>query len=170
MATNSKPLVKTRFGDVVTGIQTGVSATLTLGGTGYTPVTLSAVFTEAITAMGKADTLHTQWSAQVAAARVAVANAEHVYGLLRDFLIAQTDEADLPRVLGALGMTVPKARSVTSATKAGAAVKAAATRKLRGTQGPKQKKSVKSDVQVSITAEAPTTTTATPAPTTPSKS
>ena len=41
---------------------------------------------------------------------------------------------------------------------------------LRGTKGSKQKQSVKSDVQVSITAEAPVTTPATPAPTTPSKS
>ncbi len=50
------------------------------------------------------------------------------------------------------------------------AVKAQATRKLRGTTGSKQKKSVKSDVQVSITAEGPVATPATPAPTTPSKS
>jgi hypothetical protein len=166
----SKTLVKTRFSDVVTGIQTGVSGKLTLGGVGYTPTTLAAVFTEALTAMGQADTLHSEWSAQVAVADAAIAKAETVYVQLRNSLIAQTDEASLPKVLGGLGMELPKARSVSSATKAGAAVKAAATRKLRGTVGPKQKKSVKSNVQVSITAEGPESTPAPAAPTTPSKS
>jgi len=170
VATNSKPLVKTRFGDVVTGIQNGVSGKLTLGGVAYTSTTLSAVFADAITAMGQADTLHTEWSAQVAAANVAIAKAETVYQLLRNALIAQSDEATLPKVLGALGMEAPKARNVSAATKAGAAVKGAATRTLRGTKGAKEKKSVKSNVQVSITAEGPVATPATPASTTPSKS
>jgi hypothetical protein len=166
----SKPLIKTRFGDVVTGIQNGVSGKLTLGGVGYTPVTLAAVFSEALTAMGQADSLHAEWTAQVAVANVAIAKAEHLYGLLRSYLITQTDEASLPKVLGPLGMTAPKARNVTSATKAGAAVKAQATRKLRGTAGAKQKKSVKSNVQVSITAEGAAATPATTTPATTSKS
>jgi hypothetical protein len=165
----SKPLVKTRFSDVVTGIQNGVSGKLTLGGVGYTPTTLAAVFTEALTAMGEADTLHGEWLAQVAVADAAIAKAETLYGQLRNTLIAQTDEASLPKVLGGLGMEAPKPRHVSSATKAGAAVKGAATRKLRGTAGAKQKKSVKSNVQVSITAEGPQSTPATPAPTTTSK-
>jgi hypothetical protein len=166
----SKPLIKTRFGDVVTGIENGVSGKLTLGGVTYTGTTLAAVFSDALTAMGQADTLHTEWLAQVAVANAAIAKAETVYGQLRSNLIAQTDEASLPKVLGTYGMTAPKERNVTAATKAGAAVKAQATRTLRGTKGSKQKQSVKSDVQVSITAEGPTTTPATPAPTTPSKS
>ena len=129
MKERSKPLIKTRFGDVVTGIQAGVSGSLTLGGVAYTGPTLAAVFAEALTAMGKADTLHTEWLAQVALASAAIAKAEIVYGQLRSNLIAQTDEASLPKVLGTYGMTVPKPRNVSSATKAGAAVKAAATRK-----------------------------------------
>jgi hypothetical protein len=166
----NKPLVKTRFGDVVTGIENGVSGKLTLGGVAYTSTSLAAVFSEALTAMGQADQLHTEWLAQVAVANAAIAKAEIVYGQLRSNLISQTDEASLPKVLGTYGMTAPKGRTVTAATKAGAAVKAQATRKLRGTTGSKQKKSVKSDVQVSITAEGPVATPATPAPTTPSKS
>jgi hypothetical protein len=166
----NRPLLKTRFGDVLTGIKTGVSGKLTLGGVAYTSTSLAAVFSEALTAMGQADQLHTEWLAQVAVANVAIAKAEAVYGQFRGNLIAQTDEATLPKVLGTYGMSAPKARNVTVAVKAGAAVKAQATRKLRGTTGSKKKQSVKSDVQVSITAEAPATAPAAATPTTPGKS
>jgi hypothetical protein len=147
----NRPSVKTRFNDVVAGIKKNITGNVTIGGVAYTPVTLSAVFTDAITAMDTADAAHKQWLDEVAAMQASVATARGVYGLLRNFLIGQHGTND-KSVLGDFGMATPKTQKKTVATKAAAVVKAKATRDMRHTMGPKQKKLVKSNVEVQIAA------------------
>ncbi|MGD0523966.1 MAG: hypothetical protein ABSE49_02415 [Polyangiaceae bacterium] len=61
-----------------------------------------------------------------------------------------------PDVLGDFGLAAPKPPLKTAETKAAAATKAAATRKLLGTKGPQQKKAAKAAAAAAATAPAPT--------------
>jgi hypothetical protein len=89
--------------------------------------------------------------------------------LLRRFgqNIVSTHGEDAPTVLGQYGIPAPKKRVTKPAVKAAAAVKAVATREMRGTKGPKAKLAIKSNVQVATSIVDPSTSdgsTATPAP------
>lgn len=135
---------------MVAGIKKHITGNVTIGGVAYTPVTLTAVFADAITAIDTADAQHKQWLDDVAAMKTAKAKADGVYGLLRNFLIGQFGTND-KSVLGDFGIAAPKSRTKkNAATKAAAAVRAKATRDLRHTMGPKQKQTVKSQVDVQI--------------------
>jgi hypothetical protein len=145
---DNKTTRKTRFNDVASGIQKNVTTDMTLGGVTYTPPALAAVFTSASAAIAKADADYKAWRDSVAKMRTSVAQAKEVYKLLRNHLVSQYGTAE-HSPLGDFGMTAPKPTTTkTASTKAAAAVKAAATRVLRHTMGPKQKKQVKSTIHV----------------------
>jgi hypothetical protein len=157
--------VKTRFNDANSGIKKHITGNMTLGGVSYTPVTLGAVFSDAIAAMDAADAKHKEWLDDVDAMKKAVAQANALYKLLRSALIGQYGDND-KSTLQDFGMNPPKTGKKTKVTtKAAAAVKAQATRVVRNTKGPKARKQVKSNVNVEITAvPAGSTTSQTTAP------
>jgi hypothetical protein len=162
--TNNKPAVKTRFGDMVSGITKNVTTDVTIGGVKYTPLTLAAVFTQATASIEEADANHKQWLDSVGRMNAAVAAADATYKLVRNYLFGLYGTSDKSR-LGDFGVAAPKPRTKKSAsTKAAAAIKAAATRTKRHTMGPKQKKQVKSNVQVRIAAVPASEPEALPAP------
>lgn len=160
MDPNNKPSTKQRFTAVVTGIQKGSLGNVTINGVPYTPASLSAVFTTAVTDIDDTDAAKVTWQGKVQVRRMTVKAANVVYRLLRQYLIAQNGE-QATTALGLYGMEPPKPKTTKPATKAAAAIKAVKTRELRNTQGKKQKKDIKSNVKVTITAEP---ANATPAP------
>jgi hypothetical protein len=150
----NRPALKTRFGDAARGIEQHLTTDVTLGGVKYAPPALIAVFTGASAAVDKADADHKQWLDSVASMKTTVAQANAVYKLLRNYLIGIYGTAEKTS-LGDFGMAAPKPTTKkTASTKAAAVVKGQATRKLRNTMGPKQKKQVKSDIKVQISAVA----------------
>jgi hypothetical protein len=131
LGTKNRPTPLTLFTSVQAGIDKHLTAGVTLGGVTYTAVTLKAVFALAITTIGTAEALHKQWTDAVAAAHSAEAIANAVYELLRNYVVSQFGKT-ANAVLGDFGMTVPKAPGPkTTAGKAAAVAKAAATRKIR---------------------------------------
>jgi hypothetical protein len=105
----NRPSVKTRFTDVTAGIKKYIASDVTIGGVKYNQAALIAVFDDAISAMDKADALHTQWLESVATTKTKVAQANAVYNLLRNFLIGSYgstakstlgDKASAPTVHG----------------------------------------------------------------------
>jgi hypothetical protein len=152
----NRPTLLTLFTSVQAGIDKRLAAGVTLGGVTYTAATLKAVFALAITTIGTAEALHTQWTDAVAAAHSAEAIANTVYELLRNYVISQYGKT-ANAVLGDFGMSVPKpAGPKTTAGKAAGAVKAAATRKIRS-----------STKQLTGTMEVPVTAVTTVEPVTP---
>jgi hypothetical protein len=157
----TRDTLKARFSAASAGVEANVTGKLTLGGVSYTAATLGAVFDDANTAMGAADTARSQLHSQVQAANTAIALALSVLASLRQYLITlHGDQAG--DVLVQYGLALPKKPVKTPAVKAAAAVKAKATRTLRGTMGPKARLKVKSNVQV-VTAEVPAAAAGAPA-------
>jgi hypothetical protein len=151
----TRDALKARFSAASEGVQANVTGKLTLGGVSYAAATLGAVFDDANTAMGAADTARSQCHSQVQSARTAIALALSVLASLRQYLITlHGDQAG--DVLVQYGLAFPKKPVKTPA------VKAKAIRALRGTVGPKAKLKVKSNVQV-VTAEVPAAAAGAPA-------
>ena len=171
---------KARFVEAIAGVTKHVTTPVTLLGVSYTATTLSAIFTNATTALDEERSLKAQLSKQRTARVAAVAEANAVYNALRQSLIAQNGSE--PALFEDFGMTLPKPRTVRSAAdKAATVQKAQATRAVRHTMGSLQKKKVKGTVEVpastlaasgtstspsSSTAAASTTPSATSAPST----
>jgi hypothetical protein len=152
MATDSRVTLTTRFEDMVKGIRKRFKGAITIGGVAYTPATLAAVFLGAAEAIKAADRLNQQWLDALAARDRKVAQANLVYALVRQYIVA-TSGTQGKAVFSDFGMEAPKPRGRRSAaTKAAAAVKGKATRELRGTMGPKQKRGIKANLTV-VTAE-----------------
>ncbi|HTQ46716.1 MAG TPA: hypothetical protein VMI75_28375 [Polyangiaceae bacterium] len=151
MDPNNKPSTRQRFTAVVAGIQKGNLGNVTINGVAYTPASLGAVFTSAVTDIDDADGAKVTWQGKVQVKKASVKNANVVYRLLRQYLLAQNGE-QATTTLGLYGMEPPKPRTTTPAVKAAAAVKAEQTRAMRHTQSKKQKKDIKSNAKVTITA------------------
>jgi hypothetical protein len=153
MATDSKTALKTRFRDMVKGIGKRITEDITIGGVRYTPATLAAVFTEADASILKADAAWRAWQDALAERARRVKHAGQVHARVRQFIVGTYGE-ETKAVFADFGMEAPKRRGRRSAAvKAAAAVKGKATRELRGTMGPKQKKGIKSNVQVKFVAK-----------------
>ncbi len=152
MAGPNKPTRKTLCTSVVAGIKKHLTGKLTVGGVSYTPVSLAAVFTTALKAIQAADSSHTQWLDDVKAMDAALAQADVVFKAFKQYVLGQYGANQT--VLGDFGIEAPKpTTNVSTATKAAAALKAKATKEARGSNlGKKQKKSVKGNVQVEVTA------------------
>ena len=145
----------------------------TLGNTAYTTATLVQAFQSLIEAINAVNTA--QASAKVAVATMLATAAKVgpvVLALKRNLLAMYGNATD---ILALFGLEPQKAPApLTSQEKAAAAVKAAATRKARGTTSKKQKLAVKGNVTgitvTPITASTDATPSAQPAPATPTAS
>jgi hypothetical protein len=135
----------------VAGIDKHITGNVTIGGVSYTPATLKKVFLDENTAIDSAESLQKQWQDQVLATKAAKAQANAAYHSLRTFLIGQYG-SKANTVLNDFGMTVPKRGTTTVAKKAAAAEKRAATRAVRNTKGPVQKKAQKGVIEVPVQA------------------
>jgi len=135
-------------------------ATLPVGATNVTPADIVKVFQDRLNA-GKA--VQTAEAARTAAVKADVDERAKTAAFVQAFrriVLGMFQEA--PDTLAIFGMTAPKARKTTVATKATAAAKNKATRAARGTVGSKKKLAIKGTV--------PADTGATPAPATPAAS
>ena len=162
MATN-RLMTQARDAQVIVGIHAHLQnvPSLPLAGTTYTMTEL------ATQVQGRTDLANT-----VAAARALWLDVTAQYHALngkltpvvrglRQYVINAFGE-DSP-VLADFGFAPTKKTSLTPAQLVARGQKAAATRKARGTLGPKQKKAIKGTVEVPVS-QAPSTTLAPPAP------
>jgi hypothetical protein len=132
-------------------------ATILLGGVSYTPTQLKAVFQDDIDATRGADAAKADLAEKVAAKKEARGKAVGVRKDLKRYLVG-AHGAQAVALLQKLGIQPPKERPKRSvASKAEAAVAAKATRKARGTLGPKARQKV--------TGKTATAGSTTPAPT-----
>jgi hypothetical protein len=131
---------------------------LTLAGVSYSLADLNKLFQSGIDASLTSSNSKAKWLADVQVERNVFAKIDPVFRLFKSWVITQLgDTQDAAQKLEDFAFTPRKARAKkTAATKAGAVVKAKATRTARHTMGKQQKKVVKGTV-------VPTTTPATPA-------
>jgi hypothetical protein len=159
---NSADSIKARLSAASKGVKANLTGKVTLGGVTYTPTTMAAVFDGAITAYGQVDGARVTLSTEVQAKNAAVKVALKLLRLFGQNIISTHGE-DAPTVLGQYGIPAPKKRATKPAVKAAAAVKAVATREMRGTKGPKAKLAIKSNVQVATSIVDPSTSDGSPA-------
>jgi hypothetical protein len=142
---------------IIAGIQKDLSTTksIPLGATTYTPATLTTFIQSRIDAANEVITAKAAWQSAAKAYLALNAQANVVVHDLKQFVIGLFGaEANQ---LSDFGFTPRKKTVLTPAQKVAAAAKRAATRKARGTVGPKAK--------LAITGTVPTTAPATPATT-----
>lgn len=145
---------------------TGTLKTLSPKGTATTPAKLDAIFQDDIDQTQALDTLLGQVAEQRATQRAARALAIQTRSDVKAYIVGNYGD-EVPTMMNDFGYGTPKKRSTPSAaTRAQAVVQAEATRKARGTAGPKQKAKVKGVVATPATAapSAPPAAPAAPAP------
>jgi hypothetical protein len=134
---------------VLAGIEQDLQSmpTMYLGKTEYTPATLSAFFQKRIDAINLVVTTKAAWQAAIAAYHTLDRQTALVTRDLRNLVIAAYG-ADSEK-LQHFGFSPPKEREISEEAMRAAVLKRLATRKARGTLGPKQR--------AAITGETPAT-------------
>jgi hypothetical protein len=138
-------------------------ATIMVGGVAMKPADIVTKVTSRITAANAVETTEATHAAAVAANKVVLAQTHQFMLDLEQAIEVQVGQA--ADTLADFGLTPKKKGVTTAAVKAEAAVKAKATRVLRGTKGSKQKL----EVTEAAPGQAPAATPATPAGPTPAK-
>jgi hypothetical protein len=151
---------------MINGVKTYLAkiATLPVGSTPMKPADIVNVLQGRISKATAAETAEAAATAAVKADRDERASTASFLRAFRRIVLGMFQES--PDTLAAFSMKPPKARTETVATKAAAVAKNVATRKARGTVGPKKKLSIKGTVPASSgAAPAPAAPAlATPAP------
>ena len=153
---------------VIQGIKLDLQTmtSLPLGGTSYTPTSLVAFIQSHIDAANAIVTAKASWEKAIATYTAIDKQAQVVLHDLKALVLA-TFGSTSPR-LADFGYKPRKVTVLTPEQKAAAAAKRAATRKARGTMGPKQKLKVTgATTAANAAATAPTTSASTPQATTP---
>jgi hypothetical protein len=147
------------------------TTTFTLAATTVTLPQLTQTCQKDIDASDAADQAKAEWLTSVQAQRDANAETDPILRAFKAYVISYFgDTQNAANTLADFGYTPRKPRSKDVAAKALAADKARATRKARGTMGPKQKKDIKGTVATppapgASTASAPVVSPAPSAPT-----
>jgi hypothetical protein len=115
---------------------------VTLLGTDFTPAALKAVFQNDIDVRTALDAIRSQAKQQKLAMVASRAKVNDVRLALKGYILS-TYGKDAVQMLEDLGIAAPKTGKPSVPTKAQALVKAAATRKARGTVGRKRRLSIK---------------------------
>jgi hypothetical protein len=126
----SKTIEKDTATKTITGIGLHLSTftTIPLEAETFTPVTLTGVFQEELSAINDADAAMAVWHQKVLVAKGKVARARQVRGALKRWIVA-TQGPGAVQVYEDLGMDPPKKPGVkTAASKAASVAKARATR------------------------------------------
>ncbi len=135
-----------RLNQLIAGIQKYFMtlAAIQLGGKSYTPADLVTMLQGCIAAVQKASNSKAAYLADVQLERNANEQIAPVLRYLKAFVIAQFgDTQDSSQKLEDFGLTPRKVRPKNVQVKAQAAEKLVATRKARGTKGPKQRAKIK---------------------------
>jgi len=152
---------------MINGIQKFLTQikTLPVGATNMTPAAIIAVFQARLDAGQATQVAEAARTAAVKADLDERTKTAAFVQAFRRIVLGMFQEA--PDTLAIFGMTAPKARKTTVATKATAVAKNKATRTARGTVGPKKKLAITGTVPATTTgtAPAPATPATTPAPT-----
>jgi len=126
------------------GVQTyfaPANVTITVAGAVVTPAEMAAAIQSRLKATATAMTSHTAMKQAVAARETTMASTQSLVDAIKQVaLIMYANQPDVLTVFGIAPRKVPA--PLTAAQLAERAVKAAATRKARGTMGPKQKAKV----------------------------
>jgi hypothetical protein len=152
MSKSNRSTTQARDAQVIAGMQKDLKTTssLPLGGTTYTPTTLTQLVQSRIDAANAVANARAGWLDAVARYRVLSAQVSLVVNGLRQYVINAFGEES--PVLADFGFTPRKKAVLTTEQKVARARKAAATRAARGTKGKVQKKAVKGSVEVTVTA------------------
>jgi hypothetical protein len=157
MNSRNRTLTQGQDQQVLEGVKKDLQdiASLYLGGRPFTPATLEACIQARIDAASEIAAAKAQWEAACRAYDALDADTYVVIRDLKQFVIGAF--GDESAKLADFGFTARKPVVWTEAMKAKAAVKRAATRKARGTLGPKAKLAIKG-----VPPTTPTTPPATP--------
>jgi hypothetical protein len=134
---------------------------LPLGGSAYTMVALQQFIQSRIDAINKANAAHAAWADAVGAFKALDPEVTKVVRALRDYVINRFGEKS--PVLADFGFTPTTRKALTSEEKVAKAKQAEATRKARGTIGPKQKAKIKGTVATTAPATPPAASAPSPA-------
>jgi hypothetical protein len=162
MSKSNRSTTQAHDAQVIAGIQKDLHAasSLPLGGTTFTPATLTQLVQSRIDAASGVANARAVWLDAAAKYKVLSAQVSLVVNGLRQYVV-NAFGADSP-VLADFGFTPRKKAVLTTEQKVARAQKAKATRAARGTKGKVQKKAVKGSVEVTVTAT-PTMTVPVPA-------
>jgi hypothetical protein len=149
------------------GVQTyfaPANVTITVAGAVVTPAEMAAAIQSRLKATATAVTSHTAMKQAVAARETTMASTQSLVDAIKQVaLIMYANQPDVLTVFGIAPRKVPA--PLTAAQLAERAVKAAATRKARGTMGPKQKAKVTGTVAPEAAPSPAPSPTASAAPT-----
>ncbi len=139
MATNTRANQQGKDQEVIQGVQKDLStvASLPLAGTTYTPASFTALVQSRIDAGNQVVTTKAAWLNAVKTYETIDTQATVAVHDLKQYVIGSFGAASSK--LADFGFTPRKVVVLTPAQKAAAAAKRAATRKARGTMGPKAK-------------------------------
>jgi len=160
---SNKATRQNRLRKILSGLGKDFSSvmSITLGGTAYTPATLTALIQGDIDASDASVQAKANLASTVQVERNSHAKVDPVLRLLKAYVIAKFgDTQDASSTLADFGFTPRKSTKKTVATKSEALAKTKATRALLHTAGPKQKEKVKS----AATAVPPAAPSPTPPP------
>jgi hypothetical protein len=141
-------------GQVIVGVDKHLQnvSSLPLVGSTYTMAALKQLIQSRIDAVNKVVNAKAQWHDATATYKALNTHVTEVVRGLRQYVISAFG-ASSP-VLADFGFTPPKKQALTPEQKVARALKAAATRKARGTKGKKQKASIKGVVPAPATSPA----------------
>jgi hypothetical protein len=157
-------------GQVIVGIKKDLQnvPNLPLAGSTYTMAALELLIQSRIDQANKVDAAKASWLEATAAYKALNTQVTQVVRALRQYVINAFGQSS--PVLADFGFSSPKRATLTPEEKVARALKAAATRKARGTASKKQKAKIKGTVATTAPATAPPVTptaapTVTPTPT-----
>jgi hypothetical protein len=126
-------------------------SSITLAGASYTPADLQRQIQKELDQMAAADTARSAYLAAVSLVRVTRGNLNPVLRMLKSYVVSQFGDSQSASALGDFGYPPRKVREPKVKVKALAQDKSEATRKARGTLGPKQKLEIKGTVPATST-------------------
>jgi hypothetical protein len=141
-------------GQVIVGIDKHLQnvPSMPLAGSAYTMAALKQLIQSRIDAVIKVGNAKAQWHDASAAYKELNTHVTEVVRGLRQYVISAFGATN--PVLADFGFTPPKKQALTPEQKVARALKAAATRKARGTKGKKQKAGIKGAVPAPATSPA----------------
>jgi hypothetical protein len=160
MSQNNRSITQAHDGQVIVGIKKDLQnvSSLPLASSTYTMATLEQLIQSRIDAANTVATAKANWHQAVAAYETVNTQVTEVVRGLRQYVINVYGQNS--PVLADFGFTAPKRAALTPEAAVARAQKAAATRKARGTVGPKEKAKIKGTVTTTAPAIPPTPPTA----------
>jgi hypothetical protein len=161
MSGDNRSITQAHDGQVIVGIKKDLQnvSSLPLAGSTYTMTALEQLIQSRIDAVNTVVNAKANWHDAVTAYEAVNTHVTPVVRALRQYVINAFGQ-DTP-VLADFGFTPPKKATLTPEQAVAKALKAAATRKARGTMGKKKKAQIKGTVPT--TPPTPTAPTVTPA-------